>query len=66
MTIREHLAGYDDDAMRRFAEDVGVTLDAVKMWVSGKRRPRKEAAEVIERITHGRVSFREACMGSEQ
>ena len=38
-----------------FADKIGVHQEAVKLWVSGKRYPRRESMRKIIKATKGRV-----------
>ena len=63
MTIREFLEDADHKA---FADAVGVELRTVLSWRLGDRRPSPELAVVIERVTFGRVTFREAMLETKR
>ncbi len=54
MTLSEYLKESGNTAAE-FAEIIGVSQEAVRMWLRGERRPRFEHLEAIAEATSGRV-----------
>lgn len=41
---------------KALADALGVTEEAVRLWVTGQRKPRQEQLDALHRATEGRVS----------
>lgn len=54
MKLSEYLAANRLDP-KDFAPQVGVTTEAVRLWVDGKRRPREKQMTKIAEVTKGLV-----------
>ena len=53
MNLKEYLKGKNKD---NFAQQIGTTVNYLRLLIYGIRRPSPELAKKIEEATHGKVS----------
>lgn len=54
MVLSDYLK-HSGNTVAEFAAKIGVTQEAVRMWLRGDRKPRFDTLEAIAQVTEGRV-----------
>jgi len=54
MTLKDYLQK-NDIYYRDFAEEIGVSIFAVRKWLNGERTPRDRTKALISKATNGKV-----------